>query len=114
MCSDEEEEEKESNINRCLSGRLFIGVEDINKYEEDARSLYNKLIKEGDNFKTEFWHSFNPSDVEISAIRLPESIEMLKSAQNILDEVDNKLEYFDKFKPRTQYFKPHTVNAKKF
>ena len=23
---------------------------------------------------------------------------MLKSAQNILDEVDNKLEYFDKFK----------------
>ena len=39
---------------------------------------------------------------------------MLKSAQNILDEVDNKREYFDKFKPRTQYFKPHSANAKKF
>ena len=64
LCSDQEEEEKESNINRCLSGRLFIGVVDINKYEEDTRSLYNKLIKEGDNFKTEFWHSFNPSDVK--------------------------------------------------
>ena len=112
LCSDEEEEE--SNINRCLSGRLFIRVVDINKYEEDTTSLCNKLIKEGDNFKTEFWHSFNASDVEISAIRLPKSIEMLKSAQNILDELDNKLEYFDKFKPRTQYFKPHTANAKKF
>ena len=112
LCSDEEK--KESNVNRCWPNRLFIGVVDINKYEEDVRSLYNKLIKEGDRFKTEFWHEFNPPNAEISSIRLPESIEMLKSAQNILDEVENKLEYFDKFRPRNQYFKPHTANAKKF
>ena len=47
LCSDEEEEEKEkeSNINKYLSGRLFIGVVDINKYEEDTRSLYISLLK---------------------------------------------------------------------
>ena len=47
LCSDKEEEEKEkeSNINKCLSSRLIIGVVDINKYEEDTRSLCNKLLK---------------------------------------------------------------------
>ena len=48
-------EERKEVSNEWPSGRLFIGVIGINKWEEDTQSLYNKLLNEGNNFRTDFW-----------------------------------------------------------
>ena len=110
--SDTSEEEKASD-NECPSDRLFIGVIDINKCEEDAWRLYNKLLNEGENYRTDFWAKVNTSNDEKKQMRLPDTIEELKETQKVLDKVDNQLQIYDKFMPKNQYFKPHSANAKK-
>ena len=107
-------EEEKCDNDEWPSGRLFIGIVDINKWEEDARSLYNRLLNEGDNFKTQFWGKIDHLNEVRSSIRLPNTIEELKESQKVLDEVNKELEHYDWFMPRNQYFKPHTANAKKF
>ena len=67
--SDSSEEEKEEASNTYHPDRLFIGTIDINKCEEDARNLYNKLLTDGDKFKTDFWAKVNPVDVKRDFIR---------------------------------------------
>ena len=52
--SDSSEEEKEEASNAYPSDGLFIRIIDINKCEEDARNLYNKLLTDGDNLKLTF------------------------------------------------------------
>ena len=111
--SDTSEEEKDSD-NECPSDRLFIGVIDINKCEEDTRRLYNKLLNEGENYRTDFWAKVNTSNDEKKQMRLPNTIEELKETQKVLDKVDNQLQIYDKFMPKNQYFKPHSANAKRF
>ena len=106
-------EERKEVSDEWPSGRLFIGVIDINKWEEDTRSLYNKLLNEGYNFRTDFWGKFDNLNVKRSLIRLPNSIEELKEVQKVLNEVDKQLTHYNWFVPRNQYFKPHTANAKK-
>ena len=112
--SDSSEEEKEEASNTYHPDRLFIGTIDINKCEEDARNLYNKLLTDGDKFKTDFWAKVNPVDVKRDFIRLPDNIEELRETQKMLNEVDSELDRYNKFMPRCQYFKPHSAQAKRF
>ena len=111
---DPEGEDSEGSIDKCPPSRLFIGMIDINKCEEDARSLYNKLLEEGDNFRTDFWLEVYPVKTERNVFHLPSTIEEIKEANKVQNEVSNALEWYNEFMPRTQYFKPHTANAKKF
>ena len=107
-------EDSEEDIERCPSDRLFIGVIDINKCEEDARSLYNKLLNEGDNFSTDFWCGFRSVELKRNIINQPSTIEELKEAQRVCSDVSRSLDCYNEFMPKIQYFKPHTANAKKF
>ena len=93
---------------------LFIGVIDINKCEEDARSLYNKLLNEGDNFSTAFWCGFRSVELKRNIINLPSTVEELKEAQRVCSDVSRALDCYNEFMPKIQYFKPHTANAKRF
>ena len=114
VASDQEGEDSDGSSDKCPPNRLFVGIIDINKCEEDARSLYSKLLEEGDNFRTEFWIKVRPDKAERNLFRLPSTIEEIKEANKVQNKVDHALELFDEFTPRTQYFKPHTANAKKF
>ena len=58
------EEDSKINEDECPLNRLFVGIIDINKWEEDAQCLYSKLLEEGDNFKTEFWRELLPVEVQ--------------------------------------------------
>ena len=107
-------EDSEEDIERCPSDRLFIGVIDINKCEEDARSLYNKLINEGDNFSTAFWCGFHSVELKRNIINLPITIQELKEAQRVCSDVSRALDCYNEFMPKFQYFKQHTANAKRF
>ena len=111
---DLEDEDSEGTINKCPPSRLFVGIIDINKCEEDARSLFNKLIEEGDNFHTDFWLKVLPIKAERNIFHLPSTIEEMKEANKVQNEVSHALECYNDFMPRSQYFKPHTANAKKF
>ena len=114
VASDPEGEDSEGSTDKCPPNRLFVGMIDINKCEEDARSLYNKLLEEGDNFRTEFWLKVRPVKADRSLFHLPSTIEEIKEANKVQNEVNHALELYNEFTPRTQYFKPHTANAKKF
>ena len=107
-------EDSEEGIERCPSDRLFIGVIDINKCEEDARSLYNKLLNEGDNFSTDFLCGFRSVELKRNIINLPSTFEELKEAQRVCSDVSRSLDCYNEFMPKIQYFKPHTANAKRF
>ena len=111
---DPEDKDSEESTDKCPPNRLFVGIIDTNKCEEDARSLYNKLLEEGDNFRTEFWLKVRPAKADKSLFRLPSTIEEIKEANKVQNEVSHALELYNEFMPRTQYFKPHTANAKKF
>ena len=111
---DPEVEDSEGSIDKCPPNRLFVGVIDINKCEEDARSLYSKLLEEGDNYRTEFWLEVRPVKAEKNLFHLPSTIEEIQEANKVQNEVSHALEWYNQFMPRTQYFKPHTANAKKF
>ena len=65
---------------KCPTNKLFVGVIDINKCEEDARVLYNKLLEEGDSFKTVFWRDVRPAEAERNLFNLPSTIEELNEA----------------------------------
>ena len=80
-------EDSEEDIERCPPDRLFIGVIDINKCEEDARNLYNKLLNEGDNFSTDFWCGFRSVELKRNIINLPSTIWVLKEAQRVCSDV---------------------------
>ena len=45
---------------------------------------------------------------------MPTTIEELKEAEKIYNDVNQALRSYNEFIPRNQYFKPHTANAKKF
>ena len=107
-------EDSEEDIERCPSDRLFIGVIGINKCEEDAWSLYNKFLNEGDNFSTAFWCGFRSVELKRNIINLPSTIEELKEAQRVCSDVSRALDYYNEFMPKIQYFKPHTAKAKRF
>ena len=107
------EEDSKSYDDECPLNRLFVGIIDINKWEEDAQCLYSKLLEEGDSFKTEFWRELLPVEVQKNIINLPSTIEQLKEAKRVYD-VNGVLESYNNFMPRNQYFKPHTANAKRF
>ena len=94
--------------------RLFIGIIDINKWEEDAQALYKKLLEEGDRFSTQFWCGVRTVEEKVNSINLPTTIEELKEAEKIYNDVNQALRSYNEFIPRNQYFKPHTANAKKF
>ena len=108
------EEDSKSNDDECPLNRLFVGIIDINKWEEDAQCLYSKLLEEGDSFKTEFWRELLPVEVQKNIINLPSTIEQLKEAKRVYDDINGALESYNNFMPRNQYFKPHTANAKRF
>ena len=112
--SDPESKSSEEDVDKCPANRLFVGVIDINKCEEDARVLYNKLLEEGDNFKTIFWRDVNPEKIERNLFNLPSTFEELNEAWKTQDDMSHALEYYNEFTPRCQYFKPHSANAKKF
>ena len=107
-------EDSEVDTDKWPPNRLFIGVIDINKCEEDARALYKKLLEEGDGFSTEFWRGVRPAKEWPSSINLPVTDEELKEAEKVYDDVCRALEQYNEFMPRNQYFKPHTASAKKF
>ena len=111
---DQEGEELEGSIDKCPPNRLFVGIIDISKCEEDAWSFYNKLLEEGYNFRTEFWLKVYPTKTEKDIFYLPSTIKEIKEANKVQNEVSNALELYNKFMPRTQYFKPRMANAKKF
>ena len=94
--------------------RLFIGIIDINKWEEDAQALYKKLLEEGDRFSTQFWCGVRTVEEKANSIYLPTTIEELKEAEKIYYDVNQALRSYNEFISRNQYFKPHTANAKKF
>ena len=72
------------------------------------------MLEEGDNFKTEFWSELLPVEVQKNIISLPSTIEQLKEAKRVYDDINGALESYNNFMPRNQYFKPHTANAKRF
>ena len=111
---DLEGEESEGSIDKCPPNRLFVGIIDINKCEEDARSFYNKLLEESCNFRTEFWLKVCQTKKEKDILHLPSTIKEIKEANKVQNELSNALELYNEFMPRTQYFKPRTANAKKF
>ena len=95
--------------------RLFIGIIDINKWEEDAHALYiKKLLEEGDSFSTHIWCDIRPVEEKVNSINLPATIEELKEAKKIYNNINQALRSNNEFIPRNQYFKPHTASAKKF
>ena len=112
--SDSSEEEKEEVSNTDPRERLFIGTININKCEENARNLYNKLLTDGDKLKTDFWANANPVNVKRVFIRLLDNIEELRETQKMLNEVDNEFDLFNKIIPRCQYLKHHKAQAKWF
>ena len=114
VARDSKDEDSEGSTDKCPPSRLFIEIIDINKCEEDARSLFNKLLEEGDNFCTEFWLKVRPTKAERDLFHLPRTIEEIKEANKVQNEVNHALRFYNEFMPRTQYFKPHTANAKKF
>ena len=77
--SDPESKSSEEDADKCPTNRLFVGVIDINKCEEDARVLYNKLLEEGDSFKT-FFRDVRPAEAERNLFNLPSTIEELNEA----------------------------------
>ena len=86
--------EEDSNINEdeCPLNRLFVGIIDISKWEEDAQCLYSKLLEEGDSFKTEFWRELLPVKVQKNIISLPITFEQLKEAKKVYDDINGTLE----------------------
>ena len=79
----------------------------------DARSLYNKLPKVGDNICTEFWLNVCPAKAEgISSISKNNRRDQI--ANKIQNEVSHALKLYSEFMLRTQYFKPNIDNANKF
>ena len=72
------------------------------------------MLEEGDSFKTEFWRELLPVEVQKNIINLPSTIEQLKEAKRVYDDINGALESYNNFMPRNQYFKPHTANAKRF
>ena len=52
----------------------------------------------------------SPNKSREDLFHLPRTIEEIKEA----NEVSHALRFYNDFMPRTQYFKPHTANAKKF
>ena len=112
--SESEEDVLQESEEDIKAGRLFVGIVDINKYENDAKNLYNKLLKEGNNFKTEFWNNILSENTKSFQIKSPNSIEDLKAIEKFHEEITSKLEDFNEYFPRNQYFKPHTANAKRF
>ena len=80
---DSKDEDSEGSTDKCPPNRLFIGIIDINKCEEDARSLYNKLLEEGDNFCIEFWLKVRPTKAERNLFHLPRTIEEIKEANKV-------------------------------
>ena len=79
---------------------MFVGVIDINKCEEDARVPYNKLLEEGDSFKTVFWRDVRPAEAERNLFNLPSTIEELNEAWKIQNDMSNALEYYNEFTPK--------------
>ena len=73
-----------------------------------------KLLEEGDIYITDFWKGVRPEEAKRNIINLPNTIEELKEAEKVQNDVIRALECYNKFLPRNQYFKPHTANAKKF
>ena len=78
--SDPESKSSEEDADKCPTNRLFVGVIDINKCEEDARVLYNKLLEESNSFKTVFWRDVRPAEAERNLFNLPSTIEDLNEA----------------------------------
>ena len=78
--SDLESKSSEEYVDKCPTNRLFVGIININKCEEDARVLYNKLLKEDDSFKTVFWRDVRPAEVERNLFNLSSTIEELNEA----------------------------------
>ena len=109
-----ENEDSEIDTLKCPPNRLFIGVIDINKCEEDAQSLYEKLLEEGQHFDAKFWIQVHRNKEEKNAINLPRTEEELKEFEKVYKDVSNALKFYDEFMPKNQYFKPHTANAKRF
>ena len=107
-------EDSEEDIERCPSDRLFTGVIDINKCEEGARSIYNKLLNEGDNFSTDFWCGFRSVELNWNIINMSSTIEELKEAQRVCSDVSRAYDCYNEFMPKIQYFKLHTANSKRF
>ena len=44
-----------SNFDKNTESRLFVGLVDINKSEEDLRNLNHRVLDEGSNYQTNFW-----------------------------------------------------------
>ena len=102
------------NLNEPFKNKLFVGVIVINKWEEDARELYNRLLSEGDRFKTQFWEGVIPRKSQQTLLQFPETVEELEEVEKIHAEIDYSLQSFNPFMPRNQYFKPRSVDAKRF
>ena len=102
------------NLSEPFKNRLFVGVIDINKWEEDARELYNRLLSEGDRFKTKFWEGVIPKKSQQTLLQFPETVEELEEVEKVHAEIDHALKSFNPFMPRNQYFKPRSVDAKRF
>ena len=51
---------------------------------------------------------------KVNSINLASTIEELKEADKIYNDVNQALKFFNGFIPRNQYFKPHKASAKKF
>ena len=64
---------------------------DISKCEEDVRILYNKLLEEGDNFRTDFWLEVYPVKTERNVFHLPSTIEEIKEANKAQNDVSHAL-----------------------
>ena len=112
--SNSSDQNLEQDVDDCPSNRLFVGVIEINKCEEEVRNLYNRVLENGINYKTEFWKAVKPHDFDRNAVKMPDTIEELKEVEKIHDEISKKFEDFNDYTPRIQYFKPHTASAKRF
>ena len=55
-----------------------------------------------------------PVEVQKNIINLPSTIEQLKEAKRVYDDINGALESYNNFMPRNQYFKPHTANVERF
>ena len=97
-------EKLNSNFDKNTESRLFVGLVDINKSEEDLRNLYHRVVDEGSNYQTNFWSWFNSIKEEKEQIDIPGTIEELIKNNEIHDEVDKALDHYNQFMPRNQYF----------
>ena len=58
--SNSSDQNLEQDVDGCPSNKLFVGYIEISKCEEEVYNLYNRLLENGINYKTEFWKSVKP------------------------------------------------------